>query len=88
MILKRDNGSTYAVVTMVVTTAWLGRGGEGRCQVVARVKSLKEPHYVPPVQEQEMKMDVMMMNEDAVPCSGTSRSNDEMNAFSCRRRMK
>ena len=48
--MKRDNGSTYAVITTVVTTAQLGREGR-QLQVVARVKLLKEPCYVPPVLE-------------------------------------
>ena len=76
---ERDNRSTYAVITTVVTTAWLGRE-ERQLQVVARMKSLKEPCYVQPVLEWEMKMGVMVMNDDAVPlrdfllCGG-------MNAF-------
>ena len=77
--MKRDNGSTYAVITMVVTTAQLGRE-ERQLWVVAREKSLKESCYVPPILEQKMKMDEMVMNEDAMPLRNFL-LHDEMNAL-------
>ena len=73
IILKRDTGSTYAVVTTVFTTAWLGRE-ERQLWVVARVKSLTEPCYVPPVLEQENDEDGW--NGDEWRCCATDSSFD------------
>ena len=60
-------GSTYAVVTTVVTAAQLGKGGKaavGGCQG----EVITESHYVPPVLEWRMtKMNEMKVNDDAVP---------------------
>ena len=56
-------GSTYAVITMVVMAAWLGRE-EG--QVVAREKSLLNPARCHLYWNGEMKMNEMKVNDHAM----------------------
>ena len=59
-------GSTYAVVTMVVMAARLGRE-ERQLWVVAREKSLLNPTMYCLYWNGETKMNEMKVNDDAMP---------------------
>ena len=64
--MKRDTGSTYAVITTVVVAAWLGRE-ERQLQVVAREKSSLNPNMCHLYWNGEMKMNEVKVNDDALP---------------------